>query len=140
MKAKLVAVAATGVMSALLLSVSSPSCGCETPVMQLGWELEMFAPPAYALPQDMTTHAIKAAACKKFRGASLANLSPPSSMRDEDCKRTASNRLECTYWLEVGPLREEGKRVEFFAGTAGDVERVEVTNVRRWLKSYESDL
>ena len=120
--------------AAVLLSVSPASCGCETPLMNFGWQLGMFEPPEYAGLNDMTIENIQRAASKKFLGTPLAKISPPAALREGDCKKVGFNELDCSYWIESGMLREEGRLIKFRANANGTVEKIEVRNLRRWFK------
>ncbi|RYF56494.1 MAG: hypothetical protein EOO27_18240 [Comamonadaceae bacterium] len=108
--------------------------------MELGWQLGMFTAPAYALPQDMTAANMQRAATEKFFGQRMPLLLPPSATREGECKPVGLSQLNCVYWLETGPLREEGRLIKFFAGSGGDVERIEVSSIQRWFGRWVRDL
>lgn len=132
--------AGAAVVGALLLSVSPVSCGCVSPVMLLGHELGMSTSSGYAPPHEMTPVNMRQAATEKFRGERLASFVPPSQAREGECARVDAAQLHCTYWLETGPLRKEGRLVKFVAGREGRIERVEVTGIQRWFGRWTREL
>lgn len=126
------------VIAALLLVVSPPSCGCETPAMAFAWELEMFTPPNYALPEDLTPERILVAAKNKFIGVDRTKFEPPTSLRGEPCRQVSGQMLACSYWLETGILRQQGVKLIFVADSAGKISNVLLQETHRWFGRYES--
>jgi hypothetical protein len=122
---------ASATLAFVLLSVSPPGCGCETPIMAFGWEFEMFTPPDYALPDDLVPSRVLAAANRLYLGKPVTSITPPKALRDEPCIKSPS-ALQCTYWFASGPLRATGLKVEFISNSVGIVSKIEVKEVTRW--------
>ena len=118
-------------LGTMLLSVSPPSCSCETPLMEFGWEVGLFTPPDYALPDDIVPDKVQAAASEKYRGQSLESLRPPEAMRVGACEKQP-NVLVCTYAISSGPLREEHMILQFMASGGGGVSEVIVSQESTW--------
>ncbi len=128
------------VLATALTGVSPPGCGCETPTMGFGWEVGMFTPPDYALPEDLTPSRILEAAERRYVGHDIAGLNPPPSLRDGPCIQQTKDSLVCRYWLATGPLREEGFKLTFVTDAHRKVSAVLLHRTRRWLGTYETDL
>lgn len=130
MKAAIASVVVVGAAAAVLLAVADPACACISPVQRFGWDLKLRNAPESVTGDDLQAPAVAQAATKLYQGTPMASLAPP-----EPLKRwciPAGTALECNYVVASGKLREEQLRMRFVPDAAGQVQRVEVTQVREW--------
>ena len=121
------ALLASSALAFSLLSVSTPGCGCETPLMRFGWELGM---PSALI--EFNQNDVLLAAEKAYIGSTLLNITPPIALREQPCI-ALPNSMHCTYWLAKGTLRKTGFEMHFESDSLGNISKIRIEKVNRWL-------
>ena len=128
-----------GGIAALLLSVSSPSCGCIEPSMEFGWELNMVTPPDYTNTADLTPALVEAAAIRKYVGRTLKEEPPPKAFRKGECERHGT-AVVCRYEIASGPARSVGLLLRYSEDDSRRVTAVRVDRFTKWLWQSEPQI
>jgi hypothetical protein len=118
------------IASAMLLTVSLPSCGCQEP-----WK-DFLIVFGVEMPYDssrLDSEFITAAANKHLLGKPLASVVFPAKTQPANCASKTERNLDCEFWFMKGPLREKGFHVVMSANDRGSIDSAKVTNLHRIL-------